>query len=562
VGASIAAVAVAIVGAAVMAAAIAGTVQGTRDAGEVRALLAALAGVVAVRSLLLGVAEATAGRAGIRLAADLRAELSALLLALGPARTAPDTTGALATGLVGGLEPLEAWARSYRPAAWLAVAGPLLVLLVVAVVDPLSALVLLVTGPVLVLLLGLIGARIRPATIAREREQRWMQGYFADMLRGLATLRAFGRSREQAEQIRAMGLRHGESTMAVLRTAFQTSLVLEWGAAVAMALVAVELSLRLMGGGIGFEPTLAVLIVAPEFFVPLRRLASQYHEGAAGREAAIRVLDVLDRPLPGGWAPSAAAPSVAAPSRVAAAPSPVAAADALARDRAPADLAGALDDVLLEDVVVAYPGRARPALAGVDLVLPAGRRIAIVGPSGAGKSTLVALLLRFLEPDAGRIIVGGTDLRTLDAAAWRAGIASLAQAPHLFHGSVADNIRLGRPDASPDEVIAAARAANADGFIATLPMDFDTPLGEDGARLSGGQRQRIGLARTFLRAAGARLVVVDEPTAHLDPAAEACVAESIARLAGPRTVVVVSHRPALVAGADVVIELAGGRVVR
>ncbi|HET7828067.1 MAG TPA: thiol reductant ABC exporter subunit CydD [Candidatus Limnocylindrales bacterium] len=537
VAASLGAVIVTIIAAALMAAAIAGTVEGTRGAAQVGALLVVLSGVVVVRSVSLGAAEATAGRAGIRLAADLRAELSAHLLALGPARAAPDTTGALATTLVGGLEAIEAWARSYRPASWLAVAAPLLVLVVVAVVDPLSALVLLVTGPVLVLLLGLIGSRVAPATAAREREQRWMQGYFADMLRGLATLRAFGRSREQAEQIRAIGLRHGESTMAVLRTAFQTSLVLEWGAAVAMALVAVELSLRLMAGGIGFEPTLAVLIIAPEFFVPLRRLAAQYHEGAAGHEAAIRVLEVLDRePAPPSPAPRAAG--------------------------ATAVLEDPLGDVVVEDVAVTYRGRAVPALAAVDLVLPAGRRIAVVGPSGAGKSTLVALLLRFLEPDAGRILAGGADIRTLDAAAWRAGIASLPQAPHLFHGSVADNIRLGRPDASLDEVVAAARDADANGFIATLPMGYDTPLGEDGARLSGGQRQRIGLARTFLRASGARLVVLDEPTAHLDPDAEAHVAESIAALAGPRTVVVVSHRPALVAGAEVVIELARGRVVR
>jgi ABC-type multidrug transport system fused ATPase/permease subunit len=218
--------------------------------------------------------------------------------------------------------------------------------------------------------------------------------------------------------------------------------------------------------------------------------------------------------------------------------------------------------VVFQGVVVTYPGRGMPALAGVDLVLPAGRRTVVVGASGAGKSTLVALLLRFLDPDAGRLLVDGTDLRASDAAGWRAGIAALPQAPHLFHGSVADNIRLGRPDASLDAVVAAARAADADGFIATLPMGYDTPLGEDGARLSGGQRQRIGLARTFLRASAARLVVLDEPTAHLDPASEARVAASISRLAGDRTVVVVSHRPALVDGADVVIELDAGRVVR
>ena len=207
--------------------------------------------------------------------------------------------------------------RSFRPAALLANVVPVVILVIVLVIDPPTAVVLLATGPVLVLLLGLIGRRVGPATAARAADLRWMQGYFADMLQGIATLRAFGRSREQADRIREIGLRYGDSTMTVLRTAFQASLVLEFGAAVAMALVAVELSLRLMGGSIGFASTLAVLIIAPEFFVPLRRFAAAYHEGAAGREAAARILEILDAPRPARPAsrrPSAACPSAACPS--------------------------------------------------------------------------------------------------------------------------------------------------------------------------------------------------------------------------------------------------------
>ena len=533
VGAAIASMAFAIL----LALAIAGTAgvsgPGTGDrAPDTGVVLAALVVVVLLRGLLAGAGEALAGRAAVRLVGTVRERVTAHLLELGPAYATGEQSGEVASALVDGTEAIEAWVRSFRPAALLAGIVPVLVFVVVAIIDPLSALVLLVTGPVLVLILGLIGSRVGPATAARAADLRWMQGYFADMLRGLATLRAYGRSREQVDRIREIGLRYGDATMRVLRTAFQASLVLEWGAAVAIALIAVELSLRLMTGGIAFLPTLAVLILAPEFFMPLRRLAANYHDGAAGREAAARVMAILDAPAP----------------RPVERPAPSATRD------------GALGEIAFEGVTVAYPGRPEAALAGVDLVLAAGQRTAVVGASGAGKSTLAGLLLRFLEPSAGRITVGGLDLATMDAAAWRSRIAYVPQAPHLFHGTVAENIRLARPDATDEQVIRAAREADAAGFIDDLPDGYATAIGEDGVRLSGGQRQRIAIARAFLR--DADLVVLDEPTAHLDPDAEAAVAAAIDRLAMGRTVVVITHRDSLVAGADAVIELDAGRVVR
>ena len=214
--------------------------------------------------------------------------------------------------------------------------------------------------------------------------------------------------------------------------------------------------------------------------------------------------------------------------------------------RLPVEPSRSLGDIVLHGVSVTYPGRAERALRDVDLVLPAGRRTAIVGESGAGKSTLARLLLRFVDPDAGRITVGGGALADIDVHAWRGRIAYVPQSPHLFHGTVAENIRLARPDATLDEVAAAARAAGATAFIEDLPDGLETPIGEDGVRLSGGQRQRIAVARAFLR--DADLVVLDEPTAHLDPDAEASVAEAIDRLGRGRTVVVISHRSALVEG--------------
>ena len=523
----------------VLSSIIAGVVQGTLPAGGPAPLLVALAALVAVRAdAPRPVRCARRPRGGPPRVGDVRGRLTGHLLALGPAFVTGERSGEVASTLVDGLEATEAWVRSFRPAALLANVVPVVILVIVLVIDPPTAVVLLATGPVLVLLLGLIGRRVGPATAARAADLRWMQGYFADMLQGIATLRAFGRSREQADRIREIGLRYGDSTMTVLRTAFQASLVLEFGAAVAMALVAVELSLRLMGGSIGFASTLAVLIIAPEFFVPLRRFAAAYHEGAAGREAAARILEILDAPPPRAGIEAPTGLPVGGP---------------------PVEPSRSLGDIVLHGVSVTYPGRAEPALRDVDLVLPAGRRTAIVGESGAGKSTLARLLLRFVDPDAGRITVGGEALADIDVHAWRARIAYVPQSPHLFHGTVAENIRLARPDATLDEVAAAARDAGATAFIEDLPDGLDTPIGEDGVRLSGGQRQRIAVARAFLR--DADLVVLDEPTAHLDPDAEASVAEAVDRLGRGRTVVVISHRLALVEGADVVIELDHGRVV-
>ncbi len=515
---------------------------GTRSAGDAAPLVAAFVALVVARSALLTGGEALAGQAARSLVGGTRRRLTAHLAELGPAYTTGERSGEIASTLVDGLDALEAWTRSFRPAAVLAVVVPLLVLAIVLVLDPPSALVLLVMGPFLVALLGLIGSRVGPATAARAAELRWMQGYFGDMLRGLETLRAYGRSREQAGRIRDIGLRYGDATMTVLRTAFQASLVLEWGAAIAMALIAVELSLRLMTGDIGFEATLAVLVIAPEFFLPLRRLASAYHEGAAGREAAVRVLEILDTPGPRRVRAIVDHGSDVVTTPDGPPPSPRAA------------------DIVFDDVTVSYHGRTEPALAGVDLTVAAGKRTTIVGPSGAGKSTVARLLLRFIDPDTGVITVGDAELASISGPAWRAGVAYVPQAPHLFHGTVAENLRLARPDAPMAAVVEAARAAGADEFIADMPDGYETPVGEDGVHLSGGQRQRIAIARAFLREAG--LVVLDEPTAHLDPDAEAVVVEAIERLGAGRTVVVISHRPALIERADAVVELARGRRIR
>jgi len=318
--------------------------------------------------------------------------------------------------------------------------------------------------------------------------------------------------------------------MDVLRIAFQTTLVLEWGATAATALVAIETSVRLMAGGLTFQRALAVLLLTPEFFLPLRRLSAEYHVGRSAVVAAERVYAVLDTPV-----------RIHVPDPGAARPLP------------------ARLDVRFDDVVVTYDDGSRTALAGCSLQIPEGRTVALVGPTGAGKTTVANVLLRFVDPEHGGVTVGGVPLTEFDPALWRTCVAWVPQQATLFHGTVADNIRLARPDASDDDLVGAATAANAHGFVTALPDGYATPIGEGGARLSGGERQRVALARAFLK--DAPFVILDEPTSHLDRESETLVLEAASRLMRGRTVLVIAHRPEPVAGADVVVTLRAGRVV-
>jgi len=499
-------------------------------------LIAGLVALAAARAGCVFGGEIVAQRAATHLKRGLRSDVTGHLSRLGPARLGGERSGELASVLGAGLEAIDAWLTVYQPARSLAAIVPGFVLLVVVLVDPPTALVLVVTGPVLVLLLAFIGSRTRAVSRRRFAELRWMSGYFLDMVRGIATLKMFGRSAEQVDNMRTISRQYGETTLEVLRSAFQTGLVLDWAGAVAMALVAVEVSLRLMAGSLPFERALAVLIITPEFFLPLRTLAQRYHAGSAGQAAAERVFAILDEPVTAD-PPRETRPALAGP-----VPG--------VRGRPPA--------ITFDRVTYGYPGRARPAVAGLSLTIPAGARVAIVGPTGAGKSTIVGLLLRFLEPDDGTIRVGSSDLAALDAADWRSTVAWVPQSPHLFHGTVADNLRLARPDANDADLHAAVTLAALGDVIDDLPAGLETPIGEGGFRLSGGERQRLAIARALLR--DASVVVLDEPTAHLDPEVEIGVDAAIGGLAGSRTVIVISHRPRLARSSDLVAVIDGGRL--
>ena len=456
---------------------------------------------------------------------ELRERLLAHVLRLGPGWLVGERTAELAVLATRGLDGLEPYLGRYLPQVVLSVIVPLTVLLAVTLRDPLSALILAITLPLVPIFGVLVGWATERAQARRFAELQRLAGYFLDLVRGLPTLKVFGRSRGQTRGIGEQGEAYRRSTMGVLRISFISSLTLELLATISVALVAVTIGVRLVAGELGLEAGLAVLLLTPEAYLPLRLSAQHFHASQEGLSAAGRVLEILETPP--------------APSGRAEPPDP-------ARVR-----------ISVEDVAVARPDRRAPT--PVRFSVAPGETVALVGPNGAGKSTLLAVLLGFLRPTSGRIVleVDGhrVDLAEIDPERWRTRVAWVPQTPHLFAGTVGENVRVARPGASEAEVRRALEATGAD-FVAELPDGLATELGEGGAGLSEGERQRLALARAVLK--DAPIVLLDEPTASLDGPTERRVIEAVARLAEGRTVVLVAHRPSLLALADRVVRLGPG----
>ncbi len=520
----------------VLSHAIARVFLGGEALAAVTPLLLMLAGIALGRAGVAWLEEQAAGRVAGRVKADLRARLTRHLLALGPAYTQGERSGELANTALQGVEALDAYFREYLPQLFRAALVPLTFLFFIFPVEPLTGVILLVTAPLIPFFMILIG-RLASALTARQ----WgtlsrMSAHFLDVLQGLTTLRLFGRSRRQIAVIARISDRWRATTLGVLRVAFLSALTLELLSTLSTAVVAVEIGVRLLYGYLEFEQALFVLVLAPEYYLPLRTLGVRFHAGMSGVAAAERIFDVLEMDT-------------------------VEARHAGAQHAAPLHLPNipARMHLVFEDVRYAYEDGARVALDGVRFAIQPGQQVALVGPSGAGKSTIAALLLRFISPQAGRITVDGAPLEAIPAAAWRRAVAWVPQHPYLFNASVIDNIRLGSPHATPDEVARAALQAHADGFIRALPEGYATTIGERGARLSGGQAQRIALARAFLR--DAPFLLLDEATANLDAESEALVQDAIQRLLAGRTALIIAHRLHTVTRADRIVVLAAGRVV-
>lgn len=486
--------------------------------------LAVFVGAVAARALVVWAQGAVAAAAAATVKARLRSDLLAAVGERGPLWLSGQRTGEIATLIGRGLDALDAYFTGYLPQLLLSVTVPIAVLARLTFADWGSALIITVTLPLIPIFGALLGWHAETATERQWRRLARLGGHFLDMVAGLPTLRVFGRARAQVEVVRRMADHHRVATMRTLRIAFLSALVLELVATLAVALVAVPIGLRLLAGGITLQTALLVLLLTPEAYLPLRAAGSQFHASMEG-------LTALDEAL-----------------RV----QPPAPARTTTRRFPPIDRV----ELRLDRVTVEYERTV--ALRDVSLTIRPGERIAIIGPSGAGKSTLLNLLLGFVTPTRGRVLIGDVDLSEIDLDEWRRELAWVPQRPHLFAVSLADNIRLGRPDAPLQAVDAAVRAAALDDVVRNLPNGLDTVLGERGYGLSSGQRQRVALARAFLR--DAPIVLLDEPTARLDTAAEAAVLDATRRLIAGRTALLVAHRPALLADATRVLRVANGQV--
>ncbi|MER5474140.1 thiol reductant ABC exporter subunit CydD [Streptomyces sp. NPDC002685] len=518
VGLGVAGAALVIAQAMLIAEVVVGAFQHGFSVTELRTPLVLLAGVAIGRAVVAWLTELAAHRASVAVKSELRGRLLERAASLGPGWLSGQRTGSLVTLATRGVDALDDYFSRYLPQLGLAVVVPVAVLARIVTEDWVSAAIIAGTLPLIPLFMVLIGWATRTQMDRQWRMLSRLSGHFLDVVAGLPTLKVFGRAKAQADSIRKITGEYRQATMRTLRIAFLSSFALELLATISVALVAVTIGMRLVRGEMDLYVGLVVLVLAPEAYLPLRQVGAQYHAAAEGLAAAEEIFAVLETPAPTSGAL-----------------------------RMPAGEIG------FEGVTVRYPGRSEDAVSDVSFTVEPGETLALVGPSGVGKSTLLNVLLGFVEPTAGRVRAGGADLAEADLAEWRSRIAWVPQRPHLYSGSIAENVRLARPDADDAALRRALVDAGAAGFVDALPDGADTVLGEDGTGLSAGQRQRLALARAFL--ADRPVLLLDEPTASLDGATEAEVVAAVRRLAVGRTVLLVVHRPALLGVADRVVRL-------
>lgn len=484
-----------------------------------------------LRGGLLWLSKGSAETHAVRVKHALRSQLLTHINRLGPAYTQKERRGELAHTYLEGVESLHDYFSQYLPQIAYAALLPITILVFVFPLDLISGTIFVVTAPLIPIFMVLIGNRAQALTDLQYKRMSRLAAHFVDSLQGLTTLKMFGQAKTRLESIGKASNEFRSTTMRVLRVTFLSALSLELLATISTALVAVQIGLRLLRAGISFPQAFFILIIAPQFYQPFRDLGLKFHAGQEGLSAAECIFNILDqKPEKSYRSAGHSAPEVPT-----------------------------WDQLHVKNIAFTYPGEELPALQDLSFSVRKGDHIALVGPSGAGKSTLLHLLLGFYEPDRGQILTDSRPLTEMDPGHWRSKVAWVPQEPTLFHDTVAANLRLGAPNASYQELQAAARAAHVDHIITTLPEGYQTVIGEEGARLSGGEAQRLALARAILQ--DAPLLILDEPTSQMDPITERHLFDTTRKLMCGRTVIIIAHRLNTITSADQILVLQQGRIV-
>ena len=483
-----------------------------------------------IRAALIWASEISAFKAAAQVKQSLREELQQKLFSIGPVAIGDQHSGEVANTLVEGIEALENYYARYLPTMSLVALIPLSILIFIFPIDWISGVVLVVTAPLIPFFMILIGKGTERLNHKQWRKLARMSAHFLDMIQGITTLKLFNASKREAKAIGMISDEYRKATMSVLRIAFLSSLALEFLATVSIAIVAVLIGFRLYYGEMDFFYGFFALLLAPEFYLPLRNMGTHYHARLEAIGAAENILAILEKETP----------------------------QANTSNSAQALQASENIEIQLKDIDYAYPERGK-ALQRFNLTIPANKRTALVGYSGAGKSTVANMLLGFIQPQQGEIRINGCTIDEIGIENWRKAIAWMPQRPHLFHGSIRDNIALGNLQASDQQIKQAAQLAQIDTMIEKLPQGYQTIIGDQGEGLSGGEIQRVALARAFLK--DAPFVILDEATANLDSENEKSIQQAIDKLAQNRTLLVIAHRLKTIEQADNIVVMDKGRVI-
>lgn len=491
-------------------------------------MLLLLAAAMAFRGFLFVISEILAQRASSQMKRTLRDQLNQHIFNLGSVWTERQSSGDISATAVEGVEKLNAYFARFLPAAINMAVVPVILAVFVFLIDWISGLILFFTGPLIPVFMSLIGMKAKSETKKQWSTLRRMSGHFLDTVQGLRTLKLFQATENKQNEIEYISDRFRKSTMSVLKIAFLSALVLELFASIATALVAVEIGVRLIEGHIGFQLGLFVLLLAPEYYLPFRLFGAQHHAGMEGTEAAERVFDILDTPVD--------KESVLVTSPVPNEPL----------------------TIQFENVSFSYPDNPELTIKRCNFFLEPGITTALAGRSGSGKTTLMRLISRQITPDSGQILINGMPLNEISETQWLQSLAVVQQQTRLFNDTILANLRIARPDASINDVIDAAKRAEAHNFIKSLPNGYNTHTGERGARFSGGELQRLAIARAFLKKAS--VILLDEPSSALDPDSELKITVALKRLVKHKTVLVIAHRLSTLRNADCILVMERGRI--